>query len=111
MNLKILFKCFLFNNKTFELVALMLQPSMAIKVVDELFHMLCSINASSLIFYLPMNGRDSLFFSRFPLSVGSGLRLLKKPHFQRMKATRARRNNPTMMPTIMIQIGISFDCG
>lgn len=47
-----------------------------------------------------------LCFSRFPLSVGSGRRRLKKPSFHRQNVNRASSRRPPIMEITMIQMGI-----
>jgi len=53
-----------------------------------------------------MNGFVSLFFSKLPLSVGSGRFLLKKPNFHSINVSNARSNKPPNAATTITQIGI-----
>lgn len=49
----------------------------------------------------------SLFFSKLPLSVGSGRRRLKNPNFHRQYVNKASNSSPPTMDTIIIQSGTS----
>lgn len=53
----------------------------------------------------------SLFFSKFPLNVGSGRRRLKNPSRYRQYVNRASKSKPPSIDIIIIQIGIDPSLG
>lgn len=80
-----------------------------VSIVDDTFpcyKILSSDNSNYLKIFLKtpllydINGFVSLFFCKLPDNVGSGLRRLKKPHFQRQYASSASKSNPNNIARI-----------